>query len=84
MTYNGENDVITFSPLLFILAGNEDMHKSLNQFEFRPDPTSDYGVTAFEPLQNRCHHFFLVAFDPILFKLAGNEDMNEIMDEWKK
>ena len=29
----------------FILAGNKDMHKSLNEFEFQPDPTTDYGVT---------------------------------------
>ena len=31
LTYNGENNVFTFSvvfyPILFILAGNEDMHK---------------------------------------------------------
>ena len=28
----------------FILAGNDDIHKSLNEFEIRPDPTMDYGV----------------------------------------
>ena len=27
------------------LAYNEDMHKSLDEFEFRPDPTTDYGVS---------------------------------------
>ena len=27
-----------------VLAGNEDMHKSLDDFEFQPDPTTDYGV----------------------------------------
>ena len=48
-TYNGENDVITFSPLflifdwiLFIFAGNEDMYKSLNEFEIRPDATTGF------------------------------------------
>ena len=25
----------------FILAGNNDMHKSLDEFEFQPDPTID-------------------------------------------
>ena len=48
LTYNGENDVSTFSlfdPILFILAGNEDMHKNSNKFEFRPDWTTDYGVS---------------------------------------
>ena len=34
-----------FDRILFILAGNEDMHKSLEGFEFRPDPTTDYGVS---------------------------------------
>ena len=50
LTYNGENDVSTFSqlffyPILFILAGNEDIHKILDEFEFRPDRTTDYGVS---------------------------------------
>ena len=50
LTYNGENDVSTFSrmffyPILFILAGNEDMHKILDEFEFRPDRATDYGVS---------------------------------------
>ena len=37
----------TFSRLFFIrsfviLAGNEDMHESLKEFEVGPDPTNDY------------------------------------------
>ena len=32
-------------PILFILAGNEDMHKISNEFEFWPDRTTDYGVS---------------------------------------
>ena len=62
------------------------MHKSLDEFEFRPDPTTVYRVTcvaALECLKNRCHHFFSVAIDPILFKLAGNEDMHNILDEFQ-
>ena len=31
--------------IFFILAGNEDMHESLDEFEFRQDPTTDYGVS---------------------------------------
>ena len=34
--------------ILLILAGNEDMHKSLNEFEFWPDLTIGYEVTGFE------------------------------------
>ena len=28
----------------FMLAGNDDIHKSLNEFEIRRDRTLDYGV----------------------------------------
>ena len=33
-----------FDRLRFILAGNDDIHKSLNEFETRRDRTIDYGV----------------------------------------
>ena len=50
LTYNGENGVSTFSRLLlirsfFILAGNKDMHKISDKFEFQPGRTTDYGVS---------------------------------------
>ena len=57
------------------------MHKSLDEFEFRPDPTTD--LAALERLKNRRHRFFFVVIDPILFKLAGNEDMHNILDEFE-
>ena len=46
LTYNGENGVSTFSrllfdPMFFILAGNEDMHKISDEFEFWLDRTTD-------------------------------------------
>ena len=31
--------------ILFILADNEDMHKISDEFEFRPDWATDYGVS---------------------------------------
>ena len=31
--------------IFFKLAGNEDMHNILDDFEFRPDRTTDYGVS---------------------------------------
>ena len=34
-----------FYPIHFILAGNDDMHESSKEFEFLPDPTTDYGVS---------------------------------------
>ena len=34
-----------FHPILFILAGNDDMHESSDEFEFRPARTTDFGVS---------------------------------------
>ena len=34
-----------FDQILFILAGNYDIHKSLHEFEIRPDPTTDNRVS---------------------------------------
>ena len=50
LTYNGENGVSTFSrdPILFILAGNEDMHEISDEFKIRPDRTTDYAVSCLE------------------------------------
>ena len=34
-----------FYPILFILAGNDDIHESLEKFEIRPDLNTDCGVS---------------------------------------
>ena len=34
-----------FYPTLFILAGNDDMHESSEEFEIQPDSTTDCGVS---------------------------------------
>ena len=34
-----------FHPFLLILAGNDDMHESLDEFDFRPDWTTYCGVS---------------------------------------
>ena len=34
-----------FHPFLLILAGNDDMHESSDVFEFRPDWTTNCGVS---------------------------------------
>ena len=36
---------VAIDPILFKLAGNEDMHNILDEFDFRPDLTTDYGVS---------------------------------------
>ena len=37
--------LVVFDRVLLILAGNEDMHKISDEFEFRSDRTTDYGVS---------------------------------------
>ena len=34
-----------FDWILFILAANDDMHESLDEFEIWPDSTTDFGVS---------------------------------------
>ena len=36
---------IVVDPILSKLAANEDMHNILDEFEFRPDLTTEYGVS---------------------------------------
>ena len=36
---------VVFDPILLVLAGNEDMHKISDEFEFGPDQTTDHGVS---------------------------------------
>ena len=40
-----------FDQIFFIFAGKKDSHKSLDEFEFRPDPTSDCELAALERLK---------------------------------
>ena len=35
---------VDIDPIFFKLAGNKDMHNIMNEFEFPPDRTTDYGV----------------------------------------
>ena len=36
---------VAIDPILYKLAGNEEMHNILNEFEFRPDLSTDYGIS---------------------------------------
>ena len=37
---------VGIDPIFFKLAGNKDIHNIMNdEFEFRPDQTTDYGVS---------------------------------------
>ena len=37
--------VFIFHLIFFIPVGNQDLHKSMDEFEFRSDPITDYGVS---------------------------------------
>ena len=59
-----------FEWIFFILAGNEDNHKSWDEFEFRPDPITDYRVSTF-------------MFYAILHVILGsNKDKHKSLDEF--
>ena len=60
------------------------MHKSLDEFEFRPDPTTEYGVSCPSALKK----IDVTTFSPLLLiqsfsNFAGNEDMHNFLDEFE-
>ena len=79
-----------FFPTLFILAGNYDMHGSLEKSEIRPDLTTDCGVSC--PLEsekkspytyngeNGVAIFSSAILDQIIFILACNDDIHKSLD----
>ena len=42
--YCEHSSAFIFDLIFFVPAGNKDMHKSLNEFEFQHEPTTDYKV----------------------------------------
>ena len=75
----------------FYTAGNENMHKISEEFEFRPVQTTDYGVScpwASKKISHRlimekcCIHASLFIFDQIIIKVAGNQDRHISLDEF--
>ena len=80
-----------FYPIHFILAGNEDMHKISDEFEFRPDRTTDYGVSC--PWASKknphilimgkcCLHASSFIFYRIIIKTAGNQGRHKSSEEF--
>ena len=57
--------------------------KSLDDFEFLPDSTTDYRVNCPCMYKKQCLYFFSVAIDLIHFKLADKEEMHAILDVCK-
>ena len=99
-TYSGENALDTITSLFLIvsnvmfifriiikLAGNQDMHKISEEFEFWSH-LSYYLLRSYLPLSNAkcCGLDSASSFDRILFKLAGTQERHKenykILDEF--
>ena len=90
-TYNGRNLVTTLTPIfgsiILILAGNEDMHESLDEFKFRPDTDTNTRVICpcasekllYNVVSTLAPSFLIGSF----FILAGNKDIHNISDEFE-
>ena len=65
-----------FDLIFFILAGNYDIHNSLDEFQIWPDLTTE--LAALEHQKHLCCHFFSVAIYPIHFKFVGIQDIHNI------
>ena len=74
-----------FNWILFIFAGNEDMHKSLDEFEIRPDATTVFFFLQHIGFQweKRHHYVFSNVFDRIHLILAGKDDIHKSLNEFE-
>ena len=55
------------------------MHKISDEFEFRPDRTTDYGASCLI-MGKWCLHASSFIFDGIFIKVAGNQDTHKGSD----
>ena len=84
-----------FYPILFILADNDEMHVSSEDFEIQPDAITDCGVSC--PLASKkipiglyivmektvLPLFLSYILGQIFFILAGNDDIHKRLDEFE-
>ena len=60
------------------------MHRSLDEFKIRPDPTTGFhGNRKCYNLKNGVTPFFSVVLDGNLFILTSNDDIHKSLDEFK-
>ena len=66
-----------------ILAGNDDIYGSLDEFEIWPDPTTGFHGTDRVKMEKTVNiaTFSRLFFHPILFILAGNDDMHDSSED---
>ena len=75
---NVRNVVVTLAPSFLIGSSSFLQFKCLNEFKFRPDPTSDYGTFCPWASENSNHDVVATLAPSVLiessFILVGNED----------
>ena len=59
------------------------MHKSLNEFDIRPDATTGFHGNIGLQWGKRRHHVFSNVFDRIHFIFAGNDDRHKSLNEFE-
>ena len=87
-TYNGKNDVSTFSRLFLIesisyLLVTMTYMRAWMSLKFGQSSLLVSMATDRVMIEKWCCHFFSAVFYPILFILAGNDDMHESSEEYK-
>ena len=74
VSYKFSQVLLLVYPILYILAGNDDMHETWEKFEIQPDSTTDWGVSCLWASEEKTHrltmekwccYFFLAALDRI-------------------
>ena len=66
-----------FGRILFILSGNYNIHKSLNELNFGQILPWTTELPRLDRSKNQCCYFSSAVFHSILFILAGNDDIHE-------
>ena len=54
---------VVLNGILFILTGNDDIHKSLDEFEIRPDLTTHHRVSCPKASEKLKFPFFLALYN---------------------
>ena len=61
--------------ILFILAGNDKIHESLDEFEIRPDPTAGFHDNRVM-MGKTVSPLFLSYFSSVTFHTCGKDDIH--------
>ena len=64
-------------------VGNDDIHKSLDEFEIWPNLTTDYRVSCPSASKKSMSPLFLGHIGQIHFKFVGKENMHNIWNEFE-